>query len=187
MVQVTPQTAYVHPVIDGKDLGYFDWLGAAVHTSERRSSAMHGKPHLLEAMYAGVDEANLYCRLDFAQTPKEWPHGSAKLLLGIESARGDGKQSYRLESQIADGQLGAWVLYRNGSDEAIADVTGLEVALESIFEGQIPLGVVGAARGSTLGVRFSLWHAHLRLHAMPPQRPPALHPVAAHALRPVSP
>jgi len=178
MVQVTPQTAYIHPVIDGKDLGYFDWLGAAVHTSERRSSAMHGKPHLLEAMHAGVDEASLYCRLDFAQSPREWPHGGARLVLGIESARGDGKQSYRLESQIADGRLGAWSLYKNGSDEAIADVTGAQVALESIFECQIPLKLVGATRGSKLGVRFSLWHDHLPLDAMPQEGTLELHAVA---------
>jgi len=182
MVQVTPQTAYIHPVIDGKDLGYFDWLGAAVHTSERRSSAMHGKPHLLEAMYAGVDEASLYCRLDFAQSPKEWPHGGARLVLGIESAHGDGKQSYRLESQISDGQLGAWALHRNGNDKAVADVTGLQVALESIFECQIPLRLVGAARGSTLGIRFSLWHDHLPLDAMPQEGILELHAVAENEL-----
>src|SRR6266853_4727670 len=75
----TPQTAYIHPQIDGRDIGYFDWLGAAVHTGDRRSSAMHRKVHLLESMYAGIDATNLYCRLDFIQKPTEWPLASSRL------------------------------------------------------------------------------------------------------------
>src|SRR6516162_10798816 len=39
----TPQTAYISPRIDGRDIGYFEWLGAATHVADRHSSAMHGK------------------------------------------------------------------------------------------------------------------------------------------------
>src|SRR5260370_20686405 len=124
---------------------------------------MHGKPHLLEAMYAGVDEANLYCRLDFAQTPKEWPHGSAKLLLGIESARGDGKQSYRLESQIADGRLGAWSLYKNGSDEAIADVTGAQVGRAQILKPHTPASPTPPFRSQKKEEHTSELQSHMKL------------------------
>ena len=47
-----PQTAYVHPRIDGAVVRYFDWIGAAMYTADRRSSAMHGKQFLLDSVHA---------------------------------------------------------------------------------------------------------------------------------------
>src|SRR6185437_574464 len=38
--QFTPQTAYIHPRVDGRDVGYFDWLGAATHAADRHSTSM---------------------------------------------------------------------------------------------------------------------------------------------------
>ncbi len=61
-----PQSAHIHPRIDGQITGYFDWIGAAMYTADRRSSAMHGKQFLLDAVHAGVDDEWLYARLDFA-------------------------------------------------------------------------------------------------------------------------
>ena len=40
--------------------GYFEWMGAASYTSDQRTSAMHGKQFLLDAVYAGVDAD--FCR-----------------------------------------------------------------------------------------------------------------------------
>ncbi len=61
-----PQSAHIHPRVDGQVTGYFDWIGAAVYTADRRSSAMHGKQFLLDAVYAGIDTEWLYARLDFS-------------------------------------------------------------------------------------------------------------------------
>src|ERR1041385_1353091 len=52
--QFTPQTTYIHPKVDGKNIGYFEWLGAASHVADRHSSAMHGKLFLLDTGYAGI-------------------------------------------------------------------------------------------------------------------------------------
>ena len=38
-----PQTAYIHPRITGDMVRYFEWMGAAVYTADRRAGAMHGK------------------------------------------------------------------------------------------------------------------------------------------------
>ena len=54
--QFTPQTTYIHPAVDGRNVGYFEWLGAASHVADRHSSAMHGKLFLLDTGYAGIDE-----------------------------------------------------------------------------------------------------------------------------------
>ena len=41
--EVVPQTAYIHPRITGDMVRYFEWMGAAVYTADRRAGAMHGK------------------------------------------------------------------------------------------------------------------------------------------------
>ena len=54
---VMPQTAYIHPRITGDMVRYFEWMGAAVYTADRRAGAMHGKQFLLDAVHAGIDES----------------------------------------------------------------------------------------------------------------------------------
>src|SRR5947209_7602500 len=61
-----PQTHYIHPRITGEMIRYFEWMGAAHYTAERRSGAMHGKVFLLDSIYAGIDQQNVYGRVDFA-------------------------------------------------------------------------------------------------------------------------
>ncbi|MBZ5586130.1 MAG: hypothetical protein LAQ30_28870 [Acidobacteriia bacterium] len=43
----------------------------------------------------------------------------------------------------------------------------MEVALDSIFECKIPLGLLNASEGTTLRVRFSVWRDRLPLDALP--------------------
>ena len=64
---VVPQTAYIHPRITGDMVRYFEWMGSAVYTADRRAGAMHGKQFLLDAVHAGIDDAFLYGRLDFSE------------------------------------------------------------------------------------------------------------------------
>lgn len=176
----TPQTAYIHPQIDGRDIGYFDWLGAAVHTGDRRSSAMHRKVHLLESMYAGIDATNLYCRLDFIQKPTEWPLASSRLVLTIEVlANGPASQpqTYRLETDIAGGQVQRWVLQQGLNATVVSAGNGMQVSMESIFECSMPLHLLGASAGALLRIRFSLWQTQLPQDVLPQEGSLELHVV----------
>ena len=164
--QFTPQTTYIHPAVDGKNIGYFEWLGAASHVADRHSSAMHGKLFLLDTGYAGIDEENLYCRVDFIEDPAEWATGDTRLVVSIETASPDGtngNQSLRLEADISQGKLRGWKLGENGQQQD----AGFRVGIESIFECQTPLARLNAAMGAHLRVRFSLWRDGLPLDALP--------------------
>src|SRR3954462_7568936 len=77
-----PQTAYIHPRIDGELVRYFEWMGAAHYTADRRSGSMHGKVFLLESVYAGIDEQNIYGRLDFTD---HVPEGEFEIVVNLES------------------------------------------------------------------------------------------------------
>lgn len=165
--QFTPQTAYIHPRVDGRNLGYFDWLGAATHVADRHSASMHGKLFLLDTGYAGIDDDNLYCRMDFMEPPTEWAGAQSTLLLTVETVAADGQPDlvYRLEAVIADGKLTEFCFGETGEQKT--EPPGVEVALESIFECKIPLVLLNASEGTTLRVRFSAWRDRLPLDALP--------------------
>jgi alpha-amylase/alpha-mannosidase (GH57 family) len=82
--QIIPQTAYIKPRVDGYDTSYFDWLGAAMYAADSQTGSMHGRQAFFESAYAGIDEANLYGRLDFVDP---LPKGELRLMIhcGVQS------------------------------------------------------------------------------------------------------
>ena len=167
-LQFTPQTEYIHPKIDGRDTGYFEWLGAAAHVADRYSSAMHGKLFLLDTGYAGIDEANLSCRLDFMEPPEEWASGETQLTVSIETQSPQTPSTatvHRLEVDISGGHVRGWKFMENGQPGEHQE--SIQASLASIFECCVPLELLGAQLRSTLRVRFSLWRDHLPLDALP--------------------
>jgi len=159
----TPQTAYIHPKVDGKNVGYFEWLGAATHVADRRSSAMHGKIFLLDTGHAGIDETNLYCRMDFMEPTSEWASGDTRMVVTIEGV--ETKRSLRLEADISGGMMRSWKLCEDG--QPVEQSEGVKADIEAIFECQMPLKLLDAAQSAVLRVRFSLWRDGLPLDALP--------------------
>src|SRR5579859_5986820 len=166
--QFTPQTTYIHPAVDGRNIGYFEWLGAASHVADRHSSAMHGRLFLLDTGYAGIDEQSLYCRVDFIEPPVEWATGDTRLVVAIETVAAESSspvQAVRLEVDIAEGILHGWTLTEGG--QHLGQDNSTRMGFASIFECQIPLKLLKAGLGSTLRVRFSVWRDGLPLDALP--------------------
>ena len=183
--EFTPQSAYIHPRIRADFTRYFDWIGAAMYTADRHSGAMHGQVFLLDAIYAGIDDKNLYGRLDFITgVPKD----SFELVVTLEccspgeqraadsspgGARGRPAKfrSFRLEVEVADGEVTGWRLRPAESEAPIAssDVPGdaVRVRLLKNFEFSIPLASLGGELGQTARLRFTLWRNRLPLDALP--------------------
>src|SRR5262249_43478353 len=140
------------------------------HVAERYSSAMHGRVSLLDTGYSGIDEENLYCRLDFAEPLSDWTNDDTHLVLTFEPVPADGAGTagltYRLEADISSGRLRGWTFFRNGEGEPV-DAVDIAVALGEIFECRLPLSLMDTATGTLLGVRFSLWRDRLPLDALP--------------------
>ena len=168
----TPQTAYISPRLDGVSAGYFDWLGAAVHVADRRSSAMHGKIFLLDTGYAGIDQTNLYCRLDLMEKTSEWAGEDARFLLTIttrpafEDTTGR-ERSYRLEAALEPAAIGEWSFSENGNKPQKPDGVLVVLRRESVIECRIPLATLDAQQGTLLGVRFSVRRGQLPLDTLP--------------------
>ena len=166
---IIPQTAYITPRIDGRMSNYFDWMGAAMHAADNRTSAMHGKQFILDAVYAGVNETSLSARADFTQPLQA---GKLEFRVHIDVEQKGHKNTFHLDAQVNDAQLQSWrVLEENGAERVRAQSDGLsagvEVAIARIFELRIPFALLGAKDGDRLRVRFSAWRDRLPIDALP--------------------
>lgn len=176
----TQQVAFIHPRIDGKTTGYFDWLGAAEYIAPRSGAAMHGKQFVLERVYAGVDDKNLYCRLDLAP-PASSKNGGAtarsdfEVHLHVETARQDGSrgEKIRVVAEAAKGKLktfSARILDEDGEPSGFPDQKSkVAVSLDKVCEFRLPLALLDAKVGDVLRLRLSYWQDGLPIDSLPPE------------------
>jgi len=183
-----PQTAYIHPRVAGDKVRYFEWMGAAAYTADHRAGAMHGKQFLLDSVYAGIDAAHLYGRLDFAgQVPEE----DFDLVVNVESwAVGEPRprRTLRVEASAHQRRLQDWKIENGGEGKSLASSAKVDdsakVALLRNFEFKLPLAWLlatpsanpadrsaerkpAAPTTSKLRLRFSLWQNRLPVDSLP--------------------
>jgi alpha-amylase/alpha-mannosidase (GH57 family) len=173
-----PQTAFVRARVDGLVSGYFEWMGAASYTSDQRTSAMHGKQFLLDAVYAGLDADSLSGRLDFHMG---LPEELYQIVVNLEVSR-DAKDrsapvdSYRLLVEAQAHNVVRWVLSNGNERNILASYPGdngsaepgdVEVAIAEIFEMRLPFHLIGAHLGSRIRLRFTIWRDQLPADSLP--------------------
>jgi alpha-amylase/alpha-mannosidase (GH57 family) len=171
----TAQTHYIHPRISGEMIRYFEWMGAAHYTADRRSGAMHGKVFLLDSIYAGIDEKNVYGRLDFAGGI---PVGDFEIVVSLESWADRStrpRRALRLALDISNGKLSPPGVSEDGS---ILPHEGVAAVVARNFEFKLPLELLYAlplespssrrdAAATKIRLRFSIWQDGLPLDALP--------------------
>ncbi|HWZ81828.1 MAG TPA: glycoside hydrolase family 57 protein [Terriglobales bacterium] len=180
----TAQSAYIHPRVAGDMVRYFEWMGAARYTSDRRSGSMHGKQFLLDAVHAGIDEHSVYGRMDFIGGV---PEDEFEIVVNLESWETSGsvpRRELRLEAAVKNCQMQSWkVTGRAGSEVLVSskDPGEVRAALGRNFEFRLPLAWLQAeplpierVRNSQnsgvptrLRLRFSLWSNRLPVDALP--------------------
>lgn len=179
-----PRTSYIHPAVNGTMVRYFEWMGAAVYTADRRAGAMHGKSFLLDSAYAGIDETCVYGRLDFVGKP---PQSDFEILVNVESWAGTEpapRRALRIHVQIEAGKMRGWQVTlvkpeqtvagseKAGTESKIAFAKNFEFRLPFPWLAAAPVPVIlasrsGASLPTKLRLRFSLWQNHLPIDALP--------------------
>jgi len=171
----TPQTHYIRPRISGDMIRYFEWMGAAHYTADRRQGAMHGKVFLMDSIYAGIDEKNVYGRVDF--TGGGIPEGEFEIVINLESwadRAARPRRSLRFAVEASDERLSAPRVSAN--DDALPN-EGVRAVLSKNFEFQLPLALLYAApiestspadpAATRIRLRFSIWQNRLPADALP--------------------
>jgi hypothetical protein len=95
---------------------------------------------------------------------------------------------YRLTLDAEGRAVRGWMLH-NGRESALLasssgepGASGIEVALEEIFEMRVPFSLIGAQQGSRVRLRFSIWREHLPVDSLPLEGWIDLHAVAEEEL-----
>jgi alpha-amylase/alpha-mannosidase (GH57 family) len=181
-----PQTQYIRPKISGEMVRYFEWMGAAVYTADRRAGAMHGKQFLLDSVYAGIDDTCVYGRMDFIGGKP--PKMEFDLVVNIESwsdTEHRPRRALRLDTAVKPGENLSWKISSENEEPPMAASTwpaeNTAVVLARNFEFKLPLvwlfavPVASVKRESKmdpplttrLRLRFSLWQNGLPVDALP--------------------
>jgi alpha-amylase/alpha-mannosidase (GH57 family) len=180
----TRQSVYIHPRITGDMVRYFEWMGSACYTADRRSGSMHGKQFLLDAVYAGIDDQFVYGRLDFAG---KVPEDEFEVVVNLESWAKHGsppRRELRLEALLKSSQIQSWKVNMQGEENVFANANEpgeARVALARNFEFRLPLtwlqatpleiekvrGPQNSDEPTLLRLRFSLWSNRLPVDALP--------------------
>lgn len=182
------QTAYIHPQLSIPYARYFDWIGAAMYTADRRAGAMHGKQFLLDAVHAGIDESNVYGRVDLAE---DFPAAPIQIVVNCQAENKACSEpgEVRIEVDIDGGKVIGWKLrspvrtpadatksphpggpHRDttvaGSDQRRHRGVDLRIRHRT-FEFKLPLDAIGAKIGSKLRLKVSVWRERLPIDALP--------------------
>jgi hypothetical protein len=142
-------------------------MGAAMISSNRQGGSMHGKLFVLESIHAGIDENNLYARLDFAA---KLPEGDTMVTLHL--ALRDGAQvlgNLRLDVELAQDKINSWKLRKDGNGilASESEANGVEIGFGKILAMKLPMALLGAKEGHTFNLRFVLYRDHLPIDALP--------------------
>jgi alpha-amylase/alpha-mannosidase (GH57 family) len=185
--EFTTQTSYIHPRITGDMVRYFEWMGAATYTADHRAGAMHGKQFLVDSVHAGIDETNVYGRLDFAGKP---PETDFDVVVNLESWAVDAqrpRRALRVDVRVEAGEMPSWRVSSPDEENPIATserpCEEVKIAVLRNFEFQLPLAWLLAkpvasatanagAKATTpvttlLRLRFSLRQNRLPVDALP--------------------
>ncbi|NJK90485.1 MAG: hypothetical protein HC904_00830 [Blastochloris sp.] len=73
-VPYTKPSAYIDPQIDGRNTGYFDWLGAGVFDVKTQQTAMFQSNRVCREIRFGINEKQFVLRFDYAKTGPEKIH-----------------------------------------------------------------------------------------------------------------
>jgi len=57
-------TAFLDVTVDGRESTYFEWLGAGMYATDRKSGTMHGRSHAFGDLHYGFSERHFYLRVD---------------------------------------------------------------------------------------------------------------------------
>lgn len=164
---------------------YFEWIGAATYTADQRSGSMHGKSFVLDSVYAGIDDRNLYARLDFASGIPEDPF---ELVVNLESWPADAqrpRRELRVDVAVENGSIRNWSIYPADEEQPLASSNvescpdEAKLVIQRNFEFKLPLAwllaapvsAAAARPGATVvtqvRLRFSMWQNKLPVDALP--------------------
>ncbi len=133
---------YLRPVLDGRETDFYEWRGAPVYDAEAEAGATHAVTSVLAKVRFGVDERNLYVRVDWRGAALT---GDTRLRIVFPDP-----PERAAAFDLQPGTSGEPVWEGSGAGEAGA------FAIDRIVELRVPFPRVGVAPGSVARFRVEV-------------------------------
>jgi len=151
---------YLRVEVNGRDSSYFEWLGAALYSPERRRGTMHGRTYYLRELRYGFEAERFCVRVDaFPQALAELGNAEFRVTMQANS-------EVAVTAKLAGGALVEFAV----EQERICLLKPSEAA-EAAFEGILEVAVrkeLFDLRGATrLRLGVALWHGGLPVDVLP--------------------
>jgi alpha-amylase/alpha-mannosidase (GH57 family) len=151
---------YLRVDVNGRDSSYFEWLGAALYSPERRSGAMHGRTHYLRELRYGFESERFCVRVDaFPQA-----------LAGLVDA--EFRMTVQTNAEVtvtAKVSLGKLVEFAVEQERVclLKPSEAAEAAFEQILEVAIRKELFDLRGATRLRLGVALWHGGLPVDVLP--------------------
>jgi len=151
---------YLRVDVNGRDSSYFEWLGGALYSPERRSGAMHGRTYYLRELRYGF-EADRFCiRLDaFPATLAELEDAEFRVSIHAQC-------EVTITAKISHGKLTEFAV-EQARLCLLKPSQAAEVGFETILEVAISKELLDVRGATKLKLGVALWHGGLPVDVLP--------------------
>lgn len=157
--RIAPES-FIEVNVDGRESSYFEWLGAGVYATERRSGTMHGKNFVLGELYYGFGQDRFFVRVD--------PIESAIAMLPEFQVRltvWDARET-RITLRVKKGSIVGTVVEQSGSC-LLHPEGSVEAAYGKILEVGIGKELFDLRERKSLLASVALWEGGLPVDVLP--------------------
>jgi alpha-amylase/alpha-mannosidase (GH57 family) len=143
-----PPTGYVKPTIDGKKTHFYEWQQAGFFDPLKTGGTMHKASSLVLGIYFGVDESNLFFRIDTSISKEEFDKGEYEFILEL-------LEPPRYKISLKDGK--AVLFHRADENEWRLISSEIEFSFLKIMELAVPLNLLEFKQKKPAGSRGEIW------------------------------
>ena len=151
---------YLRIEVNGRDSSYFEWLGAALYSPERRSGAMHGRTFYLRELRYGFECDRFCVRVD------AFPKALAELEDAEFRVTVQSQCEVTITAKLARGQLVEYAVEQERIC-LLKPSQAVEVGFEQILEVAISKELFDLRGATRLRLSVALWHAGLPVDVLP--------------------
>ncbi|MGA2511017.1 MAG: glycoside hydrolase family 57 protein [Candidatus Acidiferrales bacterium] len=155
-------TAFLDVKVDGRESSYFEWLGAGLYAADLRSSAMHGRQHVLGDFQYGFGEKYFWLRVDpIADAIAEIPDFQLRITVW------DSRET-RITVLVKAGKVSGCVVEQGGLCLLHAENV-VSAAYGAILEVSLARELFDLSGRKELLLSVALWRGGLPVDVLPPE------------------
>jgi alpha-amylase/alpha-mannosidase (GH57 family) len=157
---VEAPSAFLDVRVDGRESTYFEWLGAAMYSPDRKDSSMHGRVHWLQQFRYGFSNDRFFVRVDFVDDAMAAvKDGEVRITL-----RGD--EEVRIVLHVQQGKLRSQ--YVETKDTCLSGPQEMVLAaMDRILEISIARKLLPLGKRNSFSMVIALWEGGLPVDLLP--------------------